>query len=369
MLRRGVLLLLASAWGLLARAEEPPPVVAEGDTLSGSWVRQLAATRFDFADERIKYPRFVRFCLGVYDWANRNFNTFDPEYVVSPSKSCRAQIKSYNWIQTYAYDFEVGVNSDATSGNRIVLRSGSCNDLGVQFNVSLLSVGYSWNVNKWFHGEHDKRDTYNLSLTTSRFSFDFTATTNSTYGTVINSSLKNMKMPMEQVAYDVSAYYFFNYKRYSQAAAYGFSKIQLRSAGSWLLGLNYARQNISIDFDALPEEAFELFPGLPGKARYRFQNYNVTGGYAYNFVVGPKGKWLLNVMGLPYAGYRHQPHKRESRREVLSTGILARGSVVFNHRSLFAGLLVSIDGSAFFTAKYSFFNSTETATLHLGVRF
>ena len=45
------------------------------------WYRQLMANGFKIHDPEIDYPRFPRFCLKVYDWGDKTFNSYDTTYV------------------------------------------------------------------------------------------------------------------------------------------------------------------------------------------------------------------------------------------------------------------------------------------------
>lgn len=333
--------------------------------LHGSWIRQLVQSGFKLNDPRIEYPRFPRFCLNVYNWIDGNFNSFDPNYVVSPIGFARVQFKNYNWSQGYVYNFALD-----TPENKVWLHTDLRADMGIQVNLLAFSFGATWNANKWFRRVADRRETYNFSVTTSRFSFDLSRSSSDTHGTLINAEFRDrdLQVPIDQYSLDINAYYFFNHRRYSQSAAYGFSKIQIRSAGSWLLGVDYNRQRLTLDFKSMPEDFLDRYPELPLHPSYRYTDYNLLGGYAYNFVLGRDHKWLINLTGLPFAGYKRQPHKKSSRRELLSLGGIGRSAVVFNHRRFFAGTLFYINGNFYLTRRYALFNSMESVTVHVGVR-
>ncbi len=71
---------------------------------------------------------------------------------VSPEKNWKTYIKSYNWLQTYAYLFGV-FNHD----NAIRLHTKMNSDLGVSLNFMAVSIGYTWNVNRWMSNVRDDR--------------------------------------------------------------------------------------------------------------------------------------------------------------------------------------------------------------------
>lgn len=340
-------------------------------SLSGNWVQQLYAAHFDINDPRIDYPKFPNFIRKVYNWGDRVFNTYDKNYVVGTGKNWKASIKSQNWMQSYVYDFSI------FKDNTVALRTGIYSDFGISLNFMALSVGYTWNVNRWFADEHDKRNTFNFSFTTALFSAEFTTSSNDTRGRLsrlgsssdaFNEWRRNNSVPVSQNSLNFNAYYFFNHRRYSQAAAYCFSKYQLRSAGTWLLGFDYNHQSIDIDFTVLPPELREEVPDLPLYGIYRYRDFNLMGGYAHNFVL--PHNWLINLTVLPSIGYKRMPHQmRQTHREMLSLASIVKSSVTYNHRGLFAAMQFNFDGDILLTSHYAFFNSTEAFTWIVGVRF
>ncbi len=357
-------MLLLVAASLSAHAQERTDSLPP---LSGNWVSQLIAADFRINDPRIHYPKFVNFCRKIYNWGDRTFNSYDEDYVVGTGKNWKAYIKNYNWMQSYVYNFSLKDN------NRVLLRTGVYSDLGVSLNFMAVSLGYTWNVNKWFHGEHDRRNTFNVSFTTALFSAEFTTVSNSTHGRVYQLGTEaefrglRYRVPVSQNSLNFNAYYFFNHRHYSQAAAYCFSKYQKKSAGTWLLGFDYNRQRINIDFTELPDETLAELPLLPRYAAYRYTDYNIMGGYAHNFVVGRK--WLFNITVLPSIGYKKMPHREVPRREMLSLASIAKGAITYNHRALFASMMINFDGNFLLASNYSFFNSTESLTAIVGFRF
>lgn len=85
----------------------------------------------------------------------------------------------------------------------------------------------------------------------------------------------------------------FNGKRFSYAAAYDQSSIQLRSAGSFMLGLMWFQT--SIDY-ARPLNAL-LIQILDGVGRIKLHEGSIGLGYAYNWV--PMKNLLINITAMP----------------------------------------------------------------------
>lgn len=68
------------------------PAIVEVDTImvsqvgldsvsSRPWYRQLRDNGYRFDEPTINYPAFIRFCLKLYEWGDRTFNSYDEEYL------------------------------------------------------------------------------------------------------------------------------------------------------------------------------------------------------------------------------------------------------------------------------------------------
>ncbi len=337
-------------------------------SLNGNWFQQLKAADYKINDPSINYPRFLNFVRKVYNWTDSTFNSYNPAYVVSTGKNWKASIKNQNTMQSYVYDFSL------KGDNRVLLRSNISSELGFSVNFMGVSVGYTWDVATWPYGENDNRRTFNFSFTTALFSAELTSINTDGLGRVSqlgsNPDLlkgKRYMVPVDQTLLNFNAYYFFNNRNYSQAAAYSFSKYQKQSAGSWLLGFDYNRQRINIDFSDLPRDLLAQVADLPLNAYYRYTDYNLMAGYAHNFVM-PHG-WLVNMTVLPSIGYRRMRHRAQLKSELVSLASIVKCSVTYNHRALFTSILLNFDGNMLFASKYLFFNSTESLSAVVGVRF
>ena len=170
-------------------------------------------------------------------------------------------------------------------------------------------------------------------------------------------------------SYGIDVYYFFNNKRYSHGAAYSFSKIQKRSAGSLIAGLTVSSQDVDIDFSGLPDDMKSYLPE-PDKQDYRFRYYDycLVAGYGYNWVISKH--WLFNISALPSFGFKHcLDSSVEGNTDLFSLNIKGMFALVYSHRDLFVGLHGKMDGHWYASRQYNFFNAIENLSLTAGVRF
>lgn len=349
--------------------------VAETDTTSlpGNWFQQLLKANFDINDPRIHYPRFMNFCRKVYNWGDETFNRYDTAYVVGTGKNWKLLLDSTNEMQRYGYLFDI---QRINKPDLVSIRSNLAYDLGIRLSFMAVSIGYTWNINELTGHNNAPRSTFNFAFTCARFSAEIMSqqTRGNTYidrfgkyndGHSIHLNLDNTR----HKSLSFNAFYFFNHRKYSQAAAYSFSKYQKRSAGSWLIGARYLQQHLTIDFTNLPAEVLAYKPiNLPLLNRYNYHDFCLQGGYAHNFVF--PHNWVLNITALPGIGYRRSLIKgKKSASEMVATNLDGRISLVYNHRALFVNFQARATANFLFNKDYSFLMSSEFFALKTGVRF
>lgn len=334
-----------------------------------NWVGQLFDNGFRINDPSVNYPAFPRFCLKVYNWGDRTFNSYDPAYVVSTGKNWKAINKTYNWAESYLLDLG--------RKNLVVMTSDLYSDLGASINFMALSLSYMVNANNLFGAPVAKRRTFDFSFTCALFTGNYHSS--STHGGVkIRKFAKYNKgrhlsvdfNDITQKRQSGDIYYFFNHRRYSHAAAYCYSKYQLRSAGSWVLGLSLNRTDIDMDFSSLPNDMLENLPENTQLAySLHYNDYCIIGGYAQNWVMHPH-RWLINLTTLPAIGVKHLRNvSADHKKDMFAANLKMTFSIVYNHKALFTALTGNFDGGLYAADNYSFFNSQESISLSVGARF
>lgn len=362
-----ILTFISSALCAMA-AEGVDSCVSCRDVGSAYWIKQLIANRFQIHDSTVCYPKFPRFCLSVYNWGDRVFNSYDHEYVIGTGKNWKLQAKSYNWLETSTMVFP--------KGSPILMHSDLYSDAGFSLSFMAASIGYMWNINSIF-SEPTKRRTFNFDFTCSRFSVNYQSVS-SEGGMIITrfgdyDDGRHIRYKFSDCSLDsktLDAYYFFNHRRYSQGAAYSFSKYQLKSAGTALVGVNFTEQKINMDFSSLPDAMLESSPLVSTTYRSHYRSYSAMGGYAYNWVLRPR-KWLVNVTAMAAIGYKQLIDNEEVAQtsEAVASMTRLNVSAIYNHKWLFASL--TMKGYAFlnFNSDVAHMNSIVSFMATAGVRF
>lgn len=146
-----------------------------------------------------------------------------------------------------------------------------------------LVLGFALNPLKWAGKNKDFE--YNMLSYGRKFGFDVAYVTSNTFAGT--SELGNTKSNVEagnvgQRLLNLNAYYVFNHRRFSYPAAFSQSQIQLRSAGSWLLGASVNGGKVTATDDAVNALTYN---------KMRYVNIGLGGGYGYNLVLG---RWLIH---------------------------------------------------------------------------
>ncbi|MBR6282915.1 MAG: DUF4421 domain-containing protein [Muribaculaceae bacterium] len=319
---------------------------------SGYWKRALRHGKFDINDTTVIYPRFLDFCLRSYRWYDRNFNQFDTAYVASNGSRWKFHLKYNGLVAAYhVYEDE--------SEQSMFLNSDLASSIG--FRVQFLCFGFEYvpDIDNLVRGRVlDHRKT-RFSFTNSRISLD--AYYIKSHGITHIHRFANynnrryFSLPfdgMSRSVLGIDAFYFFNYKRYAHSAAYNYSKIQRRSAGSFLLGMQYSKQEMTFDMAKLPAELREHLSDSAGfKLNYTMKDYAINVGYAYNWV--PKRNWLINVMASPSVGFkRAEGTNLEDRKNHLGINFRGRLGVAHYNGKFYYGVNGSFNTYLFFTRAY-----------------
>lgn len=333
-----------------------------------NWVKQLFANGFRINEPGINYPKFMRFCLNVYNWGDRTFNSYDPEYVVGTGKNWKLYLNIHNWAQSYALFFPENLN--------VRMLSNVYSDLGPSINFMAVGLSYTFNANELFGHPVAQRRNFDWNFTCALFTFRYTRQSTGGGVTIMNFGKYNDGHHISQDFNDIrqksttiDGYYFFNHRRYSHAAAYCYSKYQLKSAGTLICGINYERQDVGINFSSLPADMLEYVPEGRMDYKFNYADYNIIVGYGYNCVLTPR-KWLFNITALPSIGYKHVfRESSDGRKDMFATNMKLLFSFVYNYKALFSSLTGRFDGAFYLGEAYTFFNSNMSLSLTVGARF
>ena len=344
------------------KMNEPYDTVRDG----GYWWRALKHGKVDMDGGTIDYPAFIDFCWKVYKWGDKAFNSYDTAYVVSTGKNWKLMYKSNVWSDNYTGKPMQNIHFD--------MRSKLAINMGLQLSFMAVSVGYTVGVTNLMN--HEKvSNKVDFSFTCARFTADAyymenRGTTTAWFTDRVTGDKWTIKEfgGLYRKSYGMSAYYFFNNRRYAQAAAYCFSKYQKRSAGSFIAGFCLQHRDLGFKVDELPPEAQAQIPEGDEMPHFLYNDYCLLAGYGHNWVIGPK--WLINLTVAPYVGYRHLLETlHEDRASAWSINLRARMGVVYNHKKFYVGLQNFGDFYRFKSERHHFIGTLLDVSTLVGIRF
>lgn len=236
-----------------------------------------------------------------------NVSGTDPRYIALPERPWRVVLgnnteqlnltmeshseqPSANSLGFNSFDFSMTVKPPL--GNSIGLWAGY-RGWGLGYSVSLTGnkgINLSFNISTPTNG-------VNVSAHRFEFSNPSFALHNLKFGEVdlddIESSGEALSEPMKIESLVLDAYWVFNNKRFSLAAPYGQSTLQLRSVGSLIAGLMFYYQKF--DFSQNKNFVIAAFSNNVGSLKVYQGSLGV--GYTYNWV--PARNWTFNVVFMP----------------------------------------------------------------------
>lgn len=339
----------------------------DNDEESRNWWQLLKKGKLNLSDPNVEYPKFLGFCVKVYNWADTTFNSYDTDYVVGTGRRWKARLLSDNWVDSYAINL----------GKEMPVRIMSdiyCN-AGGYLQYMAVSVGYTIDLSNVIGNKPQNHKKLEFGFNCARFNVEmhYWENTGGSYlrkfGNYRNGGLFKYEIPsLYCKTFDISGYYFFNNRKYAQGAAYNFSKFQKKSAGSFIIGFTYSNLDFTLDLAKLPYK-LHPFATIPlQEYRIHYRSYAVMSGYGYNWVLNPH--LLFNISVFPEIGLtRCYEDSYQARSTLIALNFRGRSSLTYNCGDFFVCLVGKIDGNWYKSGNMSFFSSIENLSLSTGVRF
>ncbi len=352
--------------------ENPGVSAAQPEDSLGNrnWWYLFKKGKLAMRDTTVIWPPFLKFCVNIYNWADDVFSTTDTAYVVGTGKRWRTRLINDNWNDSYYIKFNKDLNS-IISGNMHVL-------LGPSIQYMAVSYSYMFDMSHILGGGPINYKKQEFSFNCARFAAEVYYYQNNggsyirTFGDYKDDKGHSFfKLPFSGIKmtnFGIDAYYFFNGYKYSQAAAYSFSKIQKKSQGCFIAGFAYCNQDIQLDFSMLPDELKPYARQAEQEYRFHYHDYNLLFGYGYNFVLSPH--WLYNITVMPGIGFDHcYEDSQEASAKLFSLNAHGMTSFTYNNGNWFAGLQGQFRGYWYQSKRYSLFSTLQSIVLSGGYRF
>ena len=331
------------------------------------WWNQVKNRSLNINDPSVRYPKFLRFCLDVYHWADHFFNGYDPEYVVGTGKRWKARILNDNWTDTHIMTFPERM--------KMSMLSQLYANVGAYIQYMAVSLGYTFDFNNITHTkamDHSKME-FGFNCALFDVNLHYYENTGGTYlrsfGDYRKGEFFKERFPgVNFYTFGIDAMYFFNHKRYSHGAAYNFSKFQKKSQASWIVGFSYTNNDISFDFTQLPLDLLPYLTIPVHTYHFHYKSYAAILGYGYNWVVNPR--LLINGTLVPSIGVTHcYEDSLEGAKYMPSMNLAGRTSITYNLGNFFFSGIARLNGQWYKSNTYSLFSSIINFSANIGFRF
>lgn len=330
------------------------------------------ASAFSLALDSIsEMGRFPKFCVDVYRWGDKFFNSYDSAYVVGTGYKFKGTVKTETWGDRYMFnlpnDYELRMASDP------------CTSLGLYLSYLAVSVGYDINISKIFGSTEPARKRWNFGFNCALFSAEFywisndVSTVIERYGHRNHPNYTSIRFRgINTQTFGTDVMYYFNNKRYSTVAAFNYSKVQKLSQGSFFAGLSYWRMDYNFDFNLLPDIIKSELPREWQEFDYKYsaksRNYSLRFGYAYNWVFAHN--WVAAVSESPIVGLKKGfINLDDDIRYTFSLYNRAKLAVTWSNDHWFAGGVMKIDNALVYDKDHSLVNTVLNGEISVGYRF
>lgn len=309
----------------------------------------------------------MKFCVDVYNWGDKAFNSYDTTYVVGTGRRWKTRIMFDAW--TDSYFMNLGGKMPVT------LISNPYASAAIYLQYMAVSINYGVDLNNLMFNKPTNHRKFEFGFNCARFNLDLAFNKNvggsyiRTFGDYNRGHLIKEYMPgLRLTSFTADIYYYFNNFRYANGAAYYFSRIQKKSAGSFILGFTFSYEDFAMDFSTLPENLKPYMTVADRNYVFNYYNYCLLFGYGYNWVINKN--LLFNISAMPSIGVLHATElSTQGSSKMISLNAKGRMSLTYNKGDFFTCLILKADGKFYSANRLSVFSSIENASLSVGVRF
>lgn len=310
-----------------------------------------------------------RTIVNVANFLNRTFSTHDTLYV-TPNKY------QYTVMTQYCCRHEFYNFSSFDQKQSITIIPEEKHTMGVQFGWKWILFYISFNLDS-----KNKETDFNFSCSNSRCGLDLfyrkrsqgfrISDLNGFYNG--SNEIEANNRPFNGISISqigANAFYIFNNKRFSYRSAYGHSTVQRVSAGGFILGASYNKQDFIIDSKMFDSDIKEQLSPQMNLSNIKYHNISINAGYSYNWVFARN--FIANGTLSPAIGYKSATFKSEEGYrfvDKINLDLVAKASVVYNNTRWYAGTAFIFNTYSYRKDNLSAVNGLGTFKLYIGINF
>lgn len=265
--------------GVASMAVSSVPTAAKESFFKRLFHKRLRKLKDDYKIDSIRSIKDVDSIMAL---RYQKTGTYDTLYLTRPKQRFTARLRmnvSGSSINTKGHYKELPFDSHLTTPNRITTSIG----------LAYRGIGLSISVNPAKLKGESHTTEFNFNYYANRYGVEVSYQNSKDFSGWTTASGEKREFSadlLQSKILNISAYYAFNYRKFSYPAAFTQSYIQRRSAGSWMLALSCLSG--VLDGGGIPElGSFKLTMG----------NIGIGGGYGYNWVISRH--WMVHASALP----------------------------------------------------------------------
>ena len=319
--------------------------------------------------------------LGIIRRTVRGFDRLDNAYIEPQHYEFTVMAQLTRTYENFAI---------ASNNQSITLAPDGLTKIGPYFGWRWFFLGYTFDIKNIGFSQNGLRKEFDLSIYTSQVGIDiFYRRTGNDYkirdvrlGRGIDGSLFE-GVPFDGVNVGItgaSAYYIFNHGKFSYPAAFSQSTCQKISCGSWLAGIGFTKNTLSMDYDKLElvlkqhiDRQHEL--KLDSGMMFHDTEYNdfiISGGYAYNWVFAKD--WLFCASGQLAACYKSSNGQVADEKsgfsfDKVNLDGIGRFGLVYNNTRWYAGCSAILRTNNYRTPRFKANNIFGSLNFYVGYNF
>lgn len=297
--------------------------------------------------------RRERFIPELIDDIVRFVNAFDTTYIQRNRFKGMLFAKNVNFFQR----IRLSAQNDAGVQQSLTLAPAHAVKVGPLVGWGPFVVGYTFGVVSDHY--RSRSSEYNIAAYNSKVGFDlnyihsrgnFNIRKATGFEGIDRHSIRGARVEaMTSNLLALNFYYVLNHRHFSYPAALSMSTVQLKSAGSWLIGLRFDRQRLHFDAEKIETLLKSINPQakMIDELKISSLHYRQGGislGYAYNWV--PAKGWLISAGATPSLGFKYQ------KGEGFNTATLRKNIRNFQMDFIFRGGIVHSNGRHYIGASW-----------------
>lgn len=308
----------------------------------------------------------------------KSFSDLDTTYIRPNRYDYITMLQNSNTFDNYWMGL---IDTKTGESQRVFLHPTPSYRIGPYIGWRWLFLGYMIDVSH-FDRATQKSD-FVFNIYTASIGIDLIHKRNSRAFTIYPKGYGNWIRPNQRYVFDgmsvsnttINLYYILNPRKFSYPAAFNQSTQQIKSAGTWKIGVQYSKQKIEIDNSKLPALTADEQQRVNMALKYstiHYKDYGVNVGYSYNWVFARNcllAGSLMPTLGIKDVYTQAATNNERHHRVSLNVDATVRVGLVWNNSKYFVGTSLISHIYNYRNSDFHLINAFTTFNVYFGLNF